>query len=273
MIKVEHTVFALPFAYIAAFVAAEGFPTAGQLFWITMAMVGARTAAMSLNRLIDRHIDALNPRTSGRALPKGLLTVKEVLIYTFLSFGLLYLAASMLNPLCVKLMPIAVAVLTIYPYVKRWSWSCHLVLGMADALAPLGAWVALTGSIDLPGVLLGLAMGFWVIGFDLIYACQDYDFDRHHGIHSIPARFGLSAALGSAKIFHLVSVIVLAVVGVSTGLGLFYWLGLVLATALLVYEHSLVKPTDLSKINIAFFNVNGYLSVSLLAFTILDIVL
>ncbi|GEA16450.1 MAG: 4-hydroxybenzoate polyprenyltransferase [Moorella sp. (in: firmicutes)] len=269
MIKFEHTIFALPFAYLGAFLAAGGRPTPAQLGWITLAMIGARTAAMSLNRLIDRHIDALNPRTAGRALPRGLLSVAEVWLYTLLSFGLLFYAAMQLNWLCVQLLPIAVFVLVIYSYTKRWTWACHLVLGLADALAPVGAWVAVRATMDLPAIVLGLGMGSWVAGFDIIYACQDYDFDREYGIHSIPARFGKARALIIARCLHAFAILMLALVGVLLHLGLIYFLGVLLAAVILIYEHRLVSPEDLSRLNLAFLNLNGYLSVLMFVFTFL----
>ncbi|MHB1420719.1 MAG: UbiA-like polyprenyltransferase [Bacillota bacterium] len=271
MIKFEHTIFALPFAYLGAFLAAGGLPTFRQFIWVSLAMVGARTAAMSLNRLIDRHIDALNPRTQNRALPRGILSVLEVWIYTAMSFALLYISASMLNPLCVKLMPIAVIILVGYSYIKRWSWICHLVLGVADGLAPLGAWVAITGRVELPGILLGLVVAFWVAGFDLIYACQDVDFDQQKGIHSIPARFGLKAALLTSRMFHLAALALLVAVGFYLKLGIFYGLGVAGAAILLHYEHRLISPKDLSKIGMAFMNINGYLSVMMFVATLLDL--
>jgi len=273
MIKFEHTIFALPFAYLGAFLASGGFPSGYDLFWVTLAMVGARTAAMSLNRLIDRHIDALNPRTAGRALPKGTLSIAEVWLYTIISFVLLFIAAAQLNPLCVKLMPIAVFVLVIYSYTKRWTWACHLVLGAALGLAPLGSWVAVTGSIDLPGVMLGLAVAFWVAGFDIIYACQDFEFDKAAGIHSIPAQFGIKKSLIISALFHLISPILLAAIGFYLGLGIFYLIGVLIATGLLIHEHRLVKPNDLSKIGVAFMNMNGYLSMVMFLFTLLDVIL
>ncbi|KYH31049.1 UbiA-like polyprenyltransferase [Neomoorella mulderi] len=269
MIKFEHTIFALPFAYLGAFLAAGGRPALAQLSWITLAMIGARTAAMSLNRLIDRHIDALNPRTAGRALPRGLLSAAEVWLYTVLSFGLLFYAAMQLNRLCVQLLPIAVFVLVIYSYTKRWTWACHLVLGLADALAPVGAWVAVRAAIDLPAVVLGLGMGSWVAGFDIIYACQDYDFDRRYGIHSIPARFGKARALIIARYLHALAILMLALVGLLLHLGLIYFLGVLLAAVILIYEHRLVSPEDLSRLNLAFLNLNGYLSVLMFVFTFL----
>lgn len=270
MIKFEHTIFALPFAYLAALLAAGGFPTAGQFVWITLAMVGARTAAMSLNRIIDRAMDALNPRTAGRALPRGLLSVAEVWLYTLASFALLTVAAWQLNSLCLKLMPVAVAVLVIYSYTKRWTWVCHLVLGVADGLAPMGAWVGITAAFDLPGVLLWVAVSLWVAGFDVVYACQDIEFDRRYGVKSIPARFGLRAALTTARIWHLLAFIFLVGTGVTAGAGPLYWTGLAVAGLLLVWEHRLVSPADLSRVGQAFFNVNGYLSLLMLAAGLAD---
>ncbi|WP_106004484.1 UbiA-like polyprenyltransferase [Neomoorella humiferrea] len=269
MIKFEHTIFALPFAYLGAFLAAGGRPTLAQLGWITLAMIGARTAAMSLNRLIDRHIDALNPRTADRALPRGLLSVAEVWLYTIISFALLFYAAARLNWLCVQLLPIAVFVLIVYSYTKRWTWACHLVLGLADSLAPVGAWVAVRAAVDLPAVVLGLGMGSWVAGFDIIYACQDYDFDRQYGIHSIPARFGKARALTIARFLHAFAVLMLVLVGLLLDLSPTYFLGVILAAVILIYEHRLVSPEDLSRINIAFLNLNGYLSVLMFIFTFL----
>lgn len=273
MIKFEHTIFALPFAYLGAFLAAGGIPTAHQLFWITMAMLGARTAAMSLNRLIDRHIDALNPRTANRALPQGLISVLEVWVYTILSFLLLFFSALQLNELCVRLLPIAVFILVIYSYTKRWTWGCHLVLGLADSLAPMGAWVAVRASLDLPAVILGLGMGLWVAGFDIIYACQDYDFDRQYGIHSIPARFGKEKALFIARVLHGASLSFLLALGILLQLGVIYFAGVVVAGLILIHEHRLVSPDDLSRLNIAFLQMNGYLSVLMFIFTVLALTL
>lgn len=273
MIKFEHTIFALPFAYIGAFLGAQGLPTLYDFFWITLAMVGARTAAMSLNRLLDRHIDAENPRTAGRAIPAGLISVKEVWVYTILSFALLIISSLMLNMLAVKLMPIAVFFLVIYSYMKRISWTCHLVLGIAIGLAPMGSWVAVTGTLELPAFLMGLAVATWVAGFDVVYACQDYKYDKEKGLHSIPSRFGIPSALIIAKVLHILAVIFLASVGLSLNMGLFYWVGVLIAALILVYEHRIVNPRDLSKINIAFFNMNGILSVIVFVFTLLDLFL
>lgn len=271
MIKFEHTIFALPFAYLGAWLAAGGVPTPRHLFWITLAMIGARTAAMSLNRLIDKHIDALNPRTANRAIPRGLISIAEVWIYTFFSFGLLFVSAWQLNELCVKLLPLAVFILVIYSYTKRWTWACHFVLGLADSLAPMGAWVAVRASFDLPAWILGIGMGLWVAGFDIIYACQDYDFDRKYGIHSIPARFGKEKGLLMAKLLHTVSLGFLASLGFLLQLGVFYFIGVVVAGLILIHEHRLVSPEDLSRLNVAFLQMNGYLSVLMFVFTALDL--
>ncbi|MGB9805070.1 UbiA-like polyprenyltransferase, partial [Desulfofundulus sp.] len=202
MIKFEHTIFALPFAYAGAVLVQKQIPSFHDLLWITLAMVGARTAAMSLNRLIDRHIDALNPRTANRALPRGLVSLKEVWLLIILSFALLFLSAYQLSPLAFKLFPVAVAVLSFYSFTKRFSWTCHLFLGLALGLAPVGAWIAIANRFALAPVIIGIGVLFWVAGFDIIYACDDYDFDLKYGIHSIPARFGLKRALLISAIFH-----------------------------------------------------------------------
>jgi 4-hydroxybenzoate polyprenyltransferase len=278
MIKFEHTIFALPFAYLGAFMAqvyTDGgrIPSGIKLLWITLAMVGARTAAMSLNRLIDRHIDALNPRTKDRAIPKGLLSVFEVWVYIILSFGLLGFAAWQLNPLSLKLMPIAVFFLVLYSYMKRISWLCHIVLGISLGLAPIGAWVGVRGTLDLPPILLGIAVTFWSAGFDVYYSCQDVDFDVKAGLHSIPSHFGVKSSLLIAGLFHLITSIFLVAVAFTMALGWFYLLGVLVAIAILLYEHSLVKPGDLSKLNAAFFNMNGILSVIMFIFTLADILM
>ncbi len=277
MIKFEHTVFALPFAYLGAFLANCDLPSGSQLLWITLAMVGARTAAMALNRLIDRHIDARNPRTASRALPKGLLSVTEVWFYVAAAWALLLVSAWQLNPLnqalplTVRLMPIAVVVLTLYSYTKRFTWLCHFVLGLSLGLAPVGSWVGVTGRIEFPAVLLGLAVLTWVAGFDIIYACQDYDFDRQEGIYSIPAVFGIKNALLVSALLHVFTVFFLGWAGMILAMGYFYWLGVLVAVAILIYEHSLVTPTDLSKLDAAFFNMNGILSVLMFGFTFADL--
>jgi 4-hydroxybenzoate polyprenyltransferase len=277
MIKFEHTIFALPFAFLGTFLGArylhpQGWPTWSQFFWVTMAMVGARTAAMALNRLIDRHIDAKNPRTAVRAIPKGLLKTGEVYLYILLSFALLAVSAYQLNMLCLELMPIAVFFLTLYSYTKRFTWACHLILGIADGLAPLGGWIAITGSFDYQGVLLGLLVGTWIAGFDIIYSCQDSDFDKSLGLHSIPARFGVAKALQISVWLHVMTAMLFVAVGLALNLGLLYYLGVLVALVILYKQHDMVAPDDLSKLNFAFFNMNGYLSLIVFAFTLLELV-
>lgn len=271
MIKFEHTVFALPFAYIGALLVGKEVPSGMDLLWITLAMVGARTAAMSLNRIIDRHIDAQNPRTANRAIPKGLLSVAEVWLYVVLSLLLLLVATLNLSELAFKLFPVAVLALVVYPYTKRFTWACHLVLGATLALAPLGAWIAISGSFAPAAVLLGAGVMFWVAGFDIIYACDDYDFDRKNGIYSIPACFGISKALKISSMFHVIAPIIFLAVGIILDLGWFYFAGVVTAVLILFYEHSLVKPHDLSRGGVAFFTMNGILSMVMFVFTFLDI--
>lgn len=268
MIKFEHTIFALPFAYMGMFLAVGGLPTWKQFIFITLAMVGARTAAMSLNRLIDRHIDALNPRTKNRAIPAGLLGVAEVWFYTILSFALLIYSALQLSPLAMKLLPIVVVVLLLYSYTKRFTWLCHVVLGISLGLAPMGSWVAIRNSLDMPAWLLGLGVMFWSAGFDIIYACQDCEFDRNKGLHSIPARFGIKNALHISSAFHVAAVVLLFLVGQFLQMGWIYNVGVIIAIIILYYEHRLVKPNDLSKLDAAFMNMNGYLSTLMFIFTL-----
>ena len=272
MIKFEHTIFALPFAYLGAFLAAKGFPTVWQLLWITLAMIGARTAAMSLNRLIDRHIDARNPRTAQRALPAGQLRVLEVYIYTVLSFLLLGYSAYKLNYLALVLMPIAVFFLVLYSYTKRFTWACHLVLGISLGLAPAGAWIGVTGHWALAPVLLGLGVMTWVAGFDVVYACQDVEFDRQEGLHSIPAIFGLQRGLEISSFLHILAPIFFIAVGVVMAMSWLYYVGVAIAIVLLFRQHRLVSADDFSKIGVAFFDLNGYLSILLFVFSILDLI-
>lgn len=271
MIKFEHTLFALPFAYIGALLTNLSLPSAYHLLWITLAMVGARTAAMSLNRLIDRHIDARNPRTAGRALPQGLLKASEVWLYAAISIALLALSAFKLSPLAFRLFPIALFALTFYSYTKRFTWLCHLFLGATLSLAPMGAWVAIANRLDMPAMVLGLGITFWVAGFDIVYASDDYDFDRQAGIFSIPARFGIAAALRIAAAFHIIATMCFVAVGVLLKLGMFYWLGVTAASFLLYYQHTLISPTDLTKAGVAFFGLNGTLSAAMFIFTLIDI--
>jgi 4-hydroxybenzoate polyprenyltransferase len=260
MIKFEHSVFALPFALVGAMLAVRGWPTWREVFWLIMAMVGARSAAMTFNRIADRNIDALNPRTQKRALPAGRLTLRFAAGFTVLSCALLALAAWELSPLAFKLSPLAIAVLLLYSYTKRFTLLSHLVLGISDGLAPIAAWIALRNNVSLSVLLLGAAVAFWVGGFDLIYACQDVDFDRLVGIHSVPQRFGVTAALYASIACHVGMVALLIEVVRLENLG---WLaagGVVLMAGLLTYEHWIVRPSDLSRLNAAFFIVNGYIS-------------
>jgi 4-hydroxybenzoate polyprenyltransferase len=272
-IKFEHTIFALPFAYLGMLLAARGAPTLAQFVWITVAMGAARTLAMALNRLIDREIDARNPRTATRALPRRLLSAAEMGAFAAIAGAVLVLATWQLPPLCLQLLPGAVIVLVGYSYTKRFTWLSHLILGLADALAPIGAWVAVTGTITPEALLLGLAVGSWIAGFDVFYACQDVSFDRANGLHSIPARFGVPAALDTAKALHVLTTACLVLLGLNMGLGVPYWIGVVVAVGLLIYEHSLLKPDDLSRLNLAFFNINSYIAVALLAGTAGDLAL
>ena len=274
MIRFEHTIFALPFAYMGMVIAWGSWDNANwrDFFWITVAMVAARTAAMALNRYIDRTIDVGNPRTAGRPIQLGTIDATAVLLWAILSLVVLGLAAWMLDPLAFFLFPGAMIFLVGYAYTKRFTWLCHYILGFTDGLAPAGAWVAVRGSIftagDLPAWLLLGAVTLWIGGFDVLYACQDVEFDRRTGLHSIPARFGIPAALRVAAASHLLTVLLMAGLAVTSGLSWPYWLGLAVMAALLAYEHALVRPDDLSKLNIAFFNINGYVSVTIFMATL-----
>lgn len=273
MIKFSHSLFALPFAFTGALIAADGLPTLKQIFWITVAMVSARSGAMSLNRIIDRKIDALNPRAKMREIPAGIIKVRAASIFTIISFGLLILAAYMLNPLCLKLSPLAIAVVFFYSYTKRFTWASHFVLGLALSAAPIGAWIAVRGTLDMNIIILGIAVVFWLAGFDILYALQDVEFDKSHGLHSIPQRFGIKKALLFARLFHLITWLFLVLTGIVFDMGLLYWLGMAIVAALFVHEHSLVKADDLSKLDIAFFNMNGYISITVFVFTLMSYLL
>ncbi|QJD82418.1 UbiA-like polyprenyltransferase [Cohnella herbarum] len=276
MIKFEHTLFALPFAFVGAILGAvtveKRLPEWSECGWILLAMVGARTAAMGLNRVIDKSIDARNPRTAMRAIPAGLLKSKDVLIYIVISLVLLFWAASQLNSLAVKLLPLSVFFLVFYSYTKRFTWACHLILGLTIGLAPLGGWIAVTGSVSWTAIILYITVALWTAGFDTIYACQDMEFDREEGLHSIPARFGIARALGIARLFHALTAAGFALLLVITDLSWWYFAGMIVAAALLLYEHRLVKPNDLSKLNAAFFTMNGVLSAVIFVFTFIDLV-
>ena len=267
-IKFEHTVFALPFAYIAMVLAAGGWPGWWTLGWVTVAMVGARTCAMATNRVVDRWIDAKNPRTAGRHLPRGLLRAADLKALAIAGAVLMFVAAAMLNRLCLVLAPLALVFLVGYSYTKRFTWTSHWILGFTDGIAAAGGWIAVRERFDVPALVLWFALTVWIAGFDLIYACQDVDFDRAHGLHSVPARFGIPVALRLARLNHALTAVALAVLGALTALGVVYWLGWLVVVGLLAYEHSLVNAQDLSRLDMAFFNVNGYIAVVVLVATV-----
>jgi 4-hydroxybenzoate polyprenyltransferase len=267
MIKIAHSVFALPFAFTAATIAASGLPSPHQIIWITVAMVGARSGAMGLNRIIDARTDAANPRTRNREIPAGKISIVAALTFTVISLAVMVYAANELNPLCLMLSPVAILVLAAYSYTKRFTWLSHIVLGIAIAGAPLGAWIAVKGTIDIEILPLIAAVILWLAGFDIMYALQDIDFDRQHGLYSIPKRFGITRAIILSRLFHTATFVLLIVTGLIFGLNYFYWVGLLIVLVLLVYEHSLVRANDLSKLNMAFFNMNGYISITIFVFT------
>ncbi len=273
MIKFSHTVFAFPFALmgvVLASLASESAPTFGQVFWICVAMVGARTGAMGMNRIIDASIDAENPRTADRHLPAGKVHPVEAWLLVLGAFALLLFAAWMLNPLCLKLSPVAIFFLLLYSFCKRFTAMAHVVLGICLAAAPIGAWIALRGDIGWPVVVLGFAVLFWVAGFDIFYALQDYEYDREKGLFSVPSRFGIDRSFLIVRVFHVLMVALLLLLLFSKGLGFIYLLGVMVVAALLVYEHMLVSPDDLSRLDAAFFNMNGYISVTIFCFTLVD---
>ena len=270
MIKFSHSIFALPFAFTAALTAASGIPSLKQIFWIIVAMVSARSGAMGLNRIIDIKIDAANPRTANRELPSGKIKTSNAVLFALISFAVLIFAAYMLNPLCLKLSPLTIAVLFLYSYTKRFTWLSHIVLGIAISAAPLGAWIAVRGVFNAEILPLAFAVVFWLAGFDVLYALQDIEFDRSHGLHSIPERFGIKDSLLFSRVFHVIAWGLLALTGLFFNLGIFYWLGMAAAGGLFIYEHSLVKHDDLSKLDMAFFNMNGYISMTVFVFTLLD---
>jgi len=261
MIKFEHSIFALPFALTGAMLAVRGWPTWRQVLWLMVAMVGARSAAMTFNRIADLKLDELNPRTRMRPLPSGQISLRFALGFTLLSAALLVLAAHELNPLAFKLSPVALAVLIAYSYTKRFTLLSHVVLGSCLGMSPIAAWIALRGEVSLSVLLLGGAVTLWTAGFDIIYACQDVDFDHALGLHSVPRRYGITAALYASAILHVLMLVLLVTVARRENLGWIALLGLLFVAALLTYEHALVKPSDLSRVNAAFFNVNGYISV------------
>jgi 4-hydroxybenzoate polyprenyltransferase len=271
LIKVEHTIFALPFAYVGAFLAVGGVPSAHDLLWITVAMVGARSLAMALNRLIDAGIDARNPRTAGREIPSGKLTIGAVLAFCVASLAVFLIAVWQLNPVVRWLWPIPVVMFVVYPYLKRFTWLCHLWLGAVDGLAPMGAWVAITGTLPWEAWALGGAVATWVAGFDIFYSLFDVEIDKAQGLHSWAVRFGERGAFVGARIMHLATVVLLVAAGLGIGVDWWYWAGVVVVAGLLAYEHSLVRPGDLRRLDAAFFTMNGVISVAFFAFVFADV--
>jgi len=271
LVKFEHTIFALPFAYVGAFLAVDGVPSAHDLIWITVAMIGARSLAMGLNRLIDAGIDARNPRTATRELPSGQLSEPQVAIFCLVSLGIFLLAVWQLDPIVRWLWPIPVAGFVIYPYLKRFTWLSHLWLGAVDGLAPVGAWVAITGQLPLEAWLLGAAVACWVAGFDCFYALLDFDFDRREGLKSVATAFGVHGAIWAARILHIATVAFLLWAGELLDVGVFYWLGVAAVAVLLIYEHALVRPLNLRRLDAAFFFVNGIISLTFFAFVLVDV--
>jgi 4-hydroxybenzoate polyprenyltransferase len=273
MIKFSHTVFALPFALAAAAIAAHGHGiTVGRLVAIVVAMVGARTAAMGFNRIADRHIDARNPRTAGRELPAGKVSLASAAVLTLASAALFVGAAAWLGPLCFALSPVALALVLGYSYTKRFTWLCHLFLGLAIAAGPGGAWIAVRGDVAAPALWLMLAVATWIGGFDILYALADRDFDRSAGLHSIPARFGVRGALVASGLLHVVTVAAMVMLAGAGRLGVIYLIGVAVIAAILIWEHAIVRPGDLSRLNMAFFNLNGYVSVAFFVATLADVI-
>ena len=270
LVKIEHTLFALPFAYVGAFLAVDGTPSGHDLAWITVAMVGARSLAMGLNRLIDAGIDARNPRTAGRELPRGLLRPWQVAAFCAGSLALFLVAVYQLDPLVRWLWPIPVVGFVVYPYLKRFTWLCHLWLGAVDGLAPIGAWVAIRGDLPWQAWALGGAVAAWIAGFDLLYSLFDVDVDRAQGLHSWATRFGVRGVFAGARGLHVATVALLVTAGLGLPVGAMYWVGVGAVAALLAYEHSLVAPGDLRRLNMAFFAMNGVISVAFFAFVLAD---
>ncbi len=271
LVKIEHTLFALPFAYVGALLCQQKVPSASDLVWITIAMVGARSLAMALNRVIDSEIDAKNPRTASREIPSGQLTKAQVWLFCLLSLAVFLVAVWQLDPIVRLLWPIPVAGFVIYPYLKRLTWLSHLWLGAVDGLAPVGGWVAITGKMPWEAWALGGAVACWVAGFDLFYALLDADFDRAQRLHSIPARFGTHGAFHGARFLHAATVLLLIAAGKGLHLGLAYWLGVAAVAGLLLVEHLIIRPDDLRRLNAAFFTMNGVISSVFLAFVLAEV--
>ena len=269
-IALSHSVFALPFAYLGAILAAGGLPPWPLLGWITLAMVGARSAAVALNNLIDLKWDRLHPRLARRPMVAGALQVWEAMALIVAAIGVFVYATLHLPPLCLQLLPLALAVLVIYPYMKRFSWTCHLVLGLAQAIGPIGAWIAVTGTVAAPAVVLGTAVGLWIAAFDVVYGAQDAAFDRAHGLHSMPARFGVPRALAISAAMHVVSIALFIAVGAMLNLSMPYYVGVALAAFVLTYQHLIVSAADLSEVTQRYFMRNGLVGLFILLFTIID---
>jgi 4-hydroxybenzoate polyprenyltransferase len=271
LVRIEHTVFALPFAYVGAFLAADGWPGLAGVIWVTLAMAGARTLAMALNRLVDAELDARNPRTASRELPSGALTRTQVIALSAAALGVFLVALFQLDPVVRWLWPIPVAMFFVYPYLKRFTWLSHLWLGACLGLAPVGAWLAVSGTAPWEAWTIGAAVLLWVAGFDLFYSLYDLDHDRGVGLHSWAVRFGELGTFWGARVFHLGTVALLAVAGAGLGIGVLYWLGVAAVAALLAYEHTIVHPGDLRRLDAAFFTVNGVISAVFFAFAALDV--
>jgi 4-hydroxybenzoate polyprenyltransferase len=271
LVRIEHTVFALPFAYVGAFLSVDAWPGFANMLWITVAMVGARTLAMSLNRLVDAELDARNPRTAMRELPSGTLTRAQVIGLCLLALAVFLVAVFQLDPVVRWLWPVPVAMFVVYPYLKRITWLCHVWLGACLGLAPVGAWLAMTGTAPWEAWAIGVAVALWVAGFDLFYSLFDLEHDRAEGLHSWAVRFGEEGVFSGARAFHAGSVVLLSAAGVGLDVSWFYWLGVIATAALLVYEHSIVRPGDLRRLDAAFFTLNGVISVVFFAFVALDV--
>lgn len=272
-IALSHAIFALPFAFIGAILALGTIPKGHDLFWIILAMTGARSAAMALNNFIDLKYDRLQPRFANRPMVTGAVKPWEAIALTLVSLAVFVWAAANLHPVCLRLAPLAVIPLAVYPYMKRFSWTCHLVLGLALSIAPIGAWIAIRGEVSLPILFLGLTVCTWIAGFDVIYGCQDVEFDKKYGLHSIPVRFGIQGALSITKFMHMISIAGFFVVGQLMNLHWIYYGGVILAAAVLVYQHSLVSPTDFRQVTQTYFLRNGLVSILLLVFTVLSVLL
>lgn len=270
-IAFSHSVFALPFAYMGASLAAEGLPGGRDLLWITLAMIGARSAALALNNFIDLKYDRIHPRFQQRPMVTGAVKVWEAIVLIAVSLAVFIAAAANLHPVCLKLTPVAIIPLAVYPYMKRFSWTCHLILGLALSIAPIGAWMAIRGELTLPIVFLGLAVGIWIAAFDVIYGCQDIAFDQQHGLNSMPVRFGVAGALKLAKLMHGVSIASFVLVGLLFQLNMFYYTGVLLAGVVLIYQHLIISPQDLTRVTQGYFMRNGLVGILVCLFTLVSL--